>query len=205
MLFRIAAPPINNADAHINNATLVILCHLHVSQNATLSYWHTSPNCLLSLHKVRRATPLAVLAPHWASCRTLCANLHTTVSPNTATQTTSTTASINAYIQGAKRATLYFSRGDTTGTGNSGSTSFSVEVSRTNSTSDADWIDYNKLIDNVTNTNSQTLTRVGSASLSGTSTKMYSLDLENDNLSFIRCISVETTDGNASCRLETEF
>jgi len=123
----------------------------------------------------------------------------------TTTNATSTTASINAYIQGAKRATLYFSRGDTTGTGNSGSTSFSVEVSRTNSTSDADWIDYNKLIDNVTNTNSQTLTRVGSASLSGTSTKMYSLDLENDNLSFIRCISVETTDGNASCRLETEF
>lgn len=123
----------------------------------------------------------------------------------TTTNATSTTANINAYIQGAKRATFYFQRGDTTGQGNSGSTSFSVEVSRTNSTSDADWIDYNKLIDNVTNANSQNLTRVGSASLSGTSTKIYSMDLEHDNINFVRCIAVETTDGEHTCRLETEF
>src|SRR3989304_2310651 len=60
----------------------------------------------------------------------------------TTTNATSTTANINANIQGAKRATLYFSRGDKTGTGNAGSSLFHVEASRTNSTSDADWIDY---------------------------------------------------------------
>lgn len=117
----------------------------------------------------------------------------------TTTNATSTTANINAYIEGAKRATFYFKRGDTTGTGNSGSSLFKVEVARTNSTSDADWVVYNKLIDNVTNANTQNLTRVGSASLSGTSTKIYSMDLTNDNISFVRCVNVETTDGEATC------
>lgn len=122
----------------------------------------------------------------------------------TTTNATSTTAGINAYIEGAKRATFYFKRGDTTGTGNSGSSLFKIEVARTNSTSDADWVVYNKLIDNVTNANTQNLTRVGSASLSGTSTKIYSMDLANDNISFVRCVNVETTDGEATCVLSTE-
>lgn len=123
----------------------------------------------------------------------------------TTTNATSTTASINANVQGVKKATFYFQRGDTTGTGNSGSSLFHIEVSRTNSSSDADWIDFNKLVDNVTNTNGQNLTRVGSASLSATSTKIYSMDLSNDNIQFVRCIAVETTDGEHTCRGEFEF
>ena len=123
----------------------------------------------------------------------------------TTTNATSTTASINASVQGARKATFYFQRGDTTGQGNTGSSLFHIEVSRTNSSSNNDWIDYNKLVDNVTNTNGQNLTRVGSASLSASSTKIYSLDLQHDNIQFVRCIVVETTDGEHTCRGEFEF
>ncbi len=116
----------------------------------------------------------------------------------TATATSSKTVNIN----GAKRATFYFSRGDTTGTGNSGSSVFTIQVAETGS----DWIYYNKLIDNVTNANSEQLTRVGSVTLpAGTSTKMYSMDLTSDNLNYVRCISTEATDGEATCSINLEY
>ena len=128
----------------------------------------------------------------------------------TTTNATSTTASINANVQGAKKATFYFQRGDTTGQGNTGTSTFSIQVSRTNSATQSDWITYNKLIDNVTNSISQNLTRVGSVAMgndmgNGTSTKIYSMDLQHDNIQFVRCIVVETTDGEHSCRGEFEF
>ena len=128
----------------------------------------------------------------------------------TTTNATSTTASINASVQGARKATFYFQRGDTTGTGNTGTSTFSIQVARTNSATQSDWITYNKLIDNVTNSISQNLTRVGSVAMgndmgNGTSTKIYSLDLQHDNVQFLRCIVAETTDGEHSCRGEFEF
>lgn len=128
----------------------------------------------------------------------------------TTTSATSTVGGNFVNILGAKKATVYFSR---TGIyGNSGTSKFHLEVGRiATSTASASsaaltesnlhWIDYKRLIDNVTNTNSQELTRVQFASLTGTSTKMYSLDLEHDVIKYVRCIVEETVDGEHSCVL----
>lgn len=105
-------------------------------------------------------------------------------------------------VAGAEEVTMYFSRGDASGNGNSGSSSFSVEVSPDGST----WNDYNKLISNVTNTNSQTKTRVASVSIAaGTSTTIGALDLSDDAIYAIRCIAVETTDGEHTCKASAKF
>ena len=100
---------------------------------------------------------------------------------NATTTTATSTASANgsvigtARVAGADKITFIFSRGDATGTGNAGTSTFNVAVSQDNST----WVGYNKLIDNVSNSNSQTITRVSSVALTGTTTKVYSMDLEN--------------------------
>lgn len=124
----------------------------------------------------------------------------------TTTSATSTNATNNSVvgsvkIKGASKVTFAFSRGDTTGTGNSGSSSFNVAVSEDGT----NWIGYNKLIDNVTNTNSQTLTRVGTVSLSGTSTKFYSMDLDHDLINYIRVGVVETTDGEHTAKAYVQY
>lgn len=117
-----------------------------------------------------------------------------------ATTTTASSTPIN--IAGAKKVTLFFSRGDTTGQGNSGSSAFSVTVSG----DDSNYVQYNKLIDNVTNTNAQTLTRVGSVSLAaGTSTKTYSMDLDRDGFIGMKCGVIETTDGEHTCKVLVQY
>jgi len=100
-------------------------------------------------------------------------------------------------LKGAEAVSLFFTRN---GASNSVATStFSVQVSPDGST----WIDYNKLISNTTNTNSQQLTRVSSVQLVGaTSTVMVSLDLQFDAPFAVRCIAtfasttIETNDSN---------
>src|SRR3990167_2479382 len=127
---------------------------------------------------------------------------------NATTSTATSTASSKgdgivgtAKVTGADKITFVFSRGDTTGTGNSGSSSFNVAVSADGT----NWIGYNKLITNVVNSNSQTLTRVSAVSLTGTSTVFTSMDLEHDLINYIRCGTVETTDGEASCKAYAQF
>lgn len=101
-------------------------------------------------------------------------------------------------VAGAKKVNFFFSRA--WGGGNSGSSQFFVEVSPDGST----WVPYNKLISNVTNTNAQTLTRVGSVTISAaTSTTMVSLD--DDAIYAVRCIVVETTDGSHTCSASASF
>lgn len=112
--------------------------------------------------------------------------------------TTSQATSTGYEIWGVKRVTAYFTRND----GNAASTAtstFSIEVSPDGTT----WYDYNKLISNVTNTNSQDLTRVASVQIVGaTSTTMVAVDLENDVFHSIRCIAnfasttIVSTDSN---------
>jgi len=115
-----------------------------------------------------------------------------------ATTTTSTSTNPSAiFVAGAKKITWYFSRGDTTGQGNSGSSTFGVEVSEDGT----NWVWYNKLVDNVTNSNSQDITRVNvSSALAGTTTEMYSMDTANDAIKYIRCGVVEATDGEHTCK-----
>ena len=100
-------------------------------------------------------------------------------------------------IEGAKRCELMFTRSNHT----SGNTVFSVEVSIDGTT----YVTYNKLIDNVTNTNAQNKTRVASATLSSDTSKIYAMDLENDYFKFMRVTATRTTDGKASCKAYLEL
>lgn len=120
----------------------------------------------------------------------------------TTTSATSTTAQASSRIGDAKSVTFFFKRGGLVSP-NVGTSTYSVQVSEDDST----WITYNKLVDNVTNSNSQQLTRVSSIVLSaasnvntGTSTKAYVMDLTTDSYKFLRCIVVEEADGEHTCK-----
>ena len=118
---------------------------------------------------------------------------HYTMLSATTTQATSTPVA----VAGATKVEVYFTR---LGASNSVATStFEIEVSPDN----VNWYNYNKLISNVTNSNSQTLTRVASVSIVGaTSTTVVALDLQHDTFRNIRCVAtqasttLETTDGS---------
>ncbi len=95
-------------------------------------------------------------------------------------------------IENAEKITFEFTREAHT----SGSGLFSVTVS-------VDGINYvtsNKLIDNVTNTNAQAITRVASVTLSSNTSKQYSLDLSQDAFRFMKIVYTKTTDGTATVK-----
>ena len=100
-------------------------------------------------------------------------------------------------IENAEKVTFIFTRADH----RSGSSAFTVDGSLDGTT----FVAINTLIDNVANTNSQTLTRVASSTLSSNTSKIYSLDLENFNYKDIRVTVTETTDGNHSYKALIEF
>lgn len=100
-----------------------------------------------------------------------------------------------AIVAGAKQVTFYFGRGGATSP-NTGSSVFNVEVSYDGTT----WVRYNKLISNVSNTNAQTLTRAEQFTISAaTSTVIASMSPE-DSVYAVRCIVVEVTDGEHTCK-----
>lgn len=104
-------------------------------------------------------------------------------------------------VAGAKAVSVFFSRDAGTGS-NNGSTAFNVQVSYDGS----NWVDYNKLVSNVTNSNSQTLTRVANVTITAaTTTTMVGVDVQNDAIYAIRCIVVETTDGSHSCKATARY
>ena len=105
---------------------------------------------------------------------------------------TATTESEPVNIENADKVTLEFTR---TAHG-SGSTSFAVAVS----VDGVNYVTYNKLIDNVTNTNAQTLTRVAAASLASNTSKHYTMDLSQDAFRFMKVTATETTDGAHTCK-----
>ena len=114
----------------------------------------------------------------------------------TTTNATSTNAQDATNITGAKKVTFSFSRGGTTGA-NTGTSTFSVQVSEDGST----WTTFNKLVDNVSNSISQNLTRVASVDLvAATTTKNYSMDLTYDLFKYVRCIVFEVIDGDHTCK-----
>lgn len=136
----------------------------------------------------------------------------------TATTTSATSTNITAgygssgydagyfVVAGAKNVNLFFSRGDTTGQGNSGSSAFSIEVSQSTTTvANGVWVDYNELKAVGASATADTyFTRTGTDTISAaTSTDIYSMDTKG--FYAIRCIVVETTDGEHSCSALAEF
>lgn len=100
-------------------------------------------------------------------------------------------------IAGARKVTLLFRRGTHT----SGNTVFSVTASM----DDITYITANILIDNVTNTNAQTLTRVASSTLSTATEKMYALDLTSFGFRYIKAVTDVTTDGANTVKALVEY
>lgn len=124
--------------------------------------------------------------------------------------TTTTATSTNAAstqdpgflrIGGAKDVLFYFTRGDATGHGNSGSTRFLVQV-----TPDGiNWYDYQELGQiAVSQTADVFYTRVSSTTIAAaTSTLQFAM--EDIDYYGVRCIAVKVTDGEATCKAMANF
>ena len=110
---------------------------------------------------------------------------------------TVTTTTDEFSLEGAKRVSFQFTRSNH----GSGSSAFSVTVSLDG----VNYVTYNKLIDNVTNTNAQTLTRVASVSLASNTSKVYSMDLTQDYYKYAKVTVTETTDGTHSATAYIEY
>ena len=100
-------------------------------------------------------------------------------------------------LEGVKKATLQFIRADHS----AGNGVFSVEVSNDG----VNFVTYNKLIDNLVNTNAQNLVRVASSTLSTNTSKVYTLDLENDCYKSMRVTVTRTTDGTHSAIAAVQY
>jgi len=121
-----------------------------------------------------------------------------------ATSTDATSTSMN--IVGAKRVSVYGIRGGVmTGTPVLSLTATGIATSTaTTSKPYFDYIRYSKLIDNVVNSNSQTLTRLETKGLTSTTT-LLSMDLEHDIVPNIRCHIGAVTAGDVTCRVIVEY
>ena len=109
---------------------------------------------------------------------------------------TATTESEAVSIEGAKKITLLLTRANHT----AGSSTFSVKVSIDGIT----YVDYNKLIDNVSNTNTQNLTRVTSKVLNDNGSAILSMDLINDCFKFMKVKVTQVTDGTHTAKVLIE-
>ena len=120
---------------------------------------------------------------------------HSTLVPILSEVTATTTSS--AYnIEGARKVMLIVKRADHS----AGSSAFTAEVS----VDAVNYIDYDKWIDNVANTNSQQLTRIKTKTLSSNGTDCVAMSPE-DGFKWIRVKVTETTDGTHSAWLYLEY
>ncbi len=103
-------------------------------------------------------------------------------------------------IAGAKRVELYFGHAAATSTSN-GITTYTIQVAPKPNPSETDWYNFSKLI-TATSTNQQTF-----ATLTGTTTSHYSLDITSGNYYGIRCIATAATlnDGLATCSASSSY
>lgn len=136
-----------------------------------------------------------------------------TAQTNFATTTTATSTTINAWydsngqvdngyfvIAGAKKVNVYFSRGDTNGQGNAGSSTYSVQVTGKTNPTEADWLYFTKLVP------ATTTTQVGAGVIAAaTSTIGFGLDIDSNAFYAIRCIVVEATDGEHTCAASAQY
>lgn len=103
-------------------------------------------------------------------------------------------------IAGAKKVTVYFSRGDTTGQGNTGSSTFNLQVTTKANPTASDWFNFSKLVQ-ATSTTEQPTAGIAAA----TSTLRYGMDIDYDSVYAVRCIVIEATDGEHSCAAAATF
>ena len=131
--------------------------------------------------------------------------------------TTTNATSTPLLIAGAKKITFFFSAQATS----TNTSTFRVQISEilNDDTATAqfggpvnnEFIDYNKLITNVTNTNSQQLTRVSQLTISSNGTSTVSMDLINDNFLRIRCgasalgDAFDPTSATSTCKAIVEY
>lgn len=133
---------------------------------------------------------------------TLVATTTSATSTNIAPFTDTNTGNIdNGYfvIKGAKDVNLFFGRGEQLLNGNTGTSTFNIQVSPDGT----NWFDYNNLqpvsTSSVFASSNQLDTRVGTSTIrASTSTDIFRMDLLGWYA--IRCIVVETTDGTHSCK-----
>jgi hypothetical protein len=105
-------------------------------------------------------------------------------------------------ITGAKRLVALFQRGDTSGQGNSGSSRFRLQVTPDGST----WFDFGRLqYISGTTTADAYFKRFDDVTLTGTTTQLMAVDLNNQTYYGLRCIVLETTDGEHTCKAYAEY
>jgi len=108
-----------------------------------------------------------------------------------------TTTSEPIDISGAKKVSLLLTRTNHT----AGSTTFDVDVSVDGIT----YVDFNKLISNAANTNSQTITRVATVALSSNTSSVVALDLVSDCYRYIKITATIATDGKGTAKALIEL
>ncbi len=117
-------------------------------------------------------------------------------------------------IRGAKRVTVYFTRGSAFSTANSGTSTFAIQVSPDGT----NWYYENKLVVSTSSPAGTSLSgtmplwgpfvTIGAANASGivgTTTLHYSLDLTSETYQAMRCIVQTATDGSGSCFASASF
>ncbi len=101
-------------------------------------------------------------------------------------------------VGAAKKVTWFFGRGDTSGQGNTGTSTFRVQVQAPDGT----WMYWGKWQENASTTigfTSDSVSSNGPFNLVGTTTVAISMDLTLDSFTSARCVVVETIDGEHSC------
>lgn len=104
-------------------------------------------------------------------------------------------------IGGAKDVIFFFTRGDTKGTGNSGSSTFSVQVTPDGT----NWFNYTELGQVQQSGGADAFyARTGTSTISAaTSTLQYAM--EDISYYGVRCIAARVTDGESSCSATANF
>ena len=110
---------------------------------------------------------------------------------------TETTTSSTFDIAGAIRISLAFTRTNHS----SGSSAFKVQVSVDGTT----FIDFNKLVTNVENTNAQTEIRVTTVSLGSNTTEIATMDLDKSIYKAMKVVVTETTDGTHTAKMLVSY
>lgn len=111
---------------------------------------------------------------------------------------TATTVGNSINIKGAKKVTIMGTRA----AHSSGSTAFSVDVSIDDGVT---FVDYNRLVTNVANANTETHVRAASFTLAANGSAIASLDLVNDVFTHMKVTATETTDGTHSASALIEY
>ena len=124
-------------------------------------------------------------------------NLFPSATTTSATSSDSVTGDGVVKVAGAKKVMVFFSRGGATGP-NTGNTRFKIQ----GTPDGTNWYDYSKLV-LATSTSETTQSVVNIAA--STSTVAASLKNQFDTWQLIRCVVVETTDGDHQCLVYVEY